>query len=209
MKDNIKKRLKKIYFALFLGKWCNIPYGITMSASEKYRLLSEFQQRFALETLVETGTYTGGTVEACRPFFKKLYSVELNLEMWQKAKDRFANDINVEIIQGDSAQVLETIVPKVSERTLYWLDAHYCLGQTSQGSLDTPILSELKTIFNSPYKNCYILIDDARCFIGWNDYPRVNFLEKMVRKQNSDLVFEVKDDVIRIYPGKKALSDTH
>ena len=82
---------------------------------------------------------------------------------------------------------------------LFWLDAHYSGGPTAKAEVETPIMQELDCIFAHPEAEEHILlIDDARCFTGENDYPSLKTLEGFIRDTNPGWSFEVKDDIIRI-----------
>ena len=120
---------------------------------------------------------------------------------------------NVDIIQGDSGKVFPAILPQIEEPCLFWLDGHYSAGITAKGQLETPIIEELQAIFNHPEKtNHVILIDDARCFTGENDYPELSELKELVAKNLPNHIWEVKDDIIRISlplnPGKSSTVQT-
>lgn len=58
---------------------------------------------------------------------------------------------------------------------------------------------ELKSIFSHKIKEHVILIDDARCFTGQEDYPTIRALKEFVMKNRPDYLFEVKDDIFRIH----------
>jgi hypothetical protein len=47
----------------------------------KQRAIKSYARRFGLSVFVETGTYLGDMVEAVRPHFKKIYSIELSEEL--------------------------------------------------------------------------------------------------------------------------------
>jgi hypothetical protein len=80
---------------------------------------------------------------------------------------------------------------------LFWLDGHYSGGVTGIGSLETPIIKELQTIFNHPLsKKHVILIDDARLFNGTRDYPKIEELQVFVKTQKENLEFYVENDII-------------
>ena len=55
----------------------------------------DFQKRFSLDMFIETGTYIGEMVNAVRSRFKKIYSIELGPELYQKAVKRFENEKNI------------------------------------------------------------------------------------------------------------------
>lgn len=52
--------------------------------------------------LVETGTYMGDMVEAQKARFRKVFSIELSIDLFNKAKKRFSKDKNVIYVQEDS-----------------------------------------------------------------------------------------------------------
>jgi hypothetical protein len=88
---------------------------------------------------------------------------------------------------------------------LFWLDAHWSGGSTAKGTVDTPIVQELKCVVNHVKADKHIiLIDDARCFTGKNDYPTLEFLKKYISGMFPDWIFEINDDIIRIYSGRRA-----
>src|SRR5436190_12313466 len=91
----------------------------------KARTLREYQRRFSLETLVETGTWLGLMVASMKPHFSRIYSVELNAALAEKARRRFRKCGHVTIYQGDSGAVLPLILAELKGPALFWLDAHY------------------------------------------------------------------------------------
>jgi hypothetical protein len=160
-------------------------------------------QKYALKhhsnTLIETGTYLGDTLEACKHIFKKLISIELDHDLYLSAVHKFINEPNITIYEGDSGKMLEKILKDINEPCLFWLDGHYSEGFTAKGELNTPIINELTTILKNNSSNNVILIDDARCFNGKDDYPTLTFLKDFVAQHDKNLRFEVEDDMIRIY----------
>lgn len=105
-------------------------------------------------------------------------------------------------MHGDSGKILPEILASLNKPCLFWLDAHYSDGITAKGDVETPIVSELEAIFNHSIQSHVILIDDARCFIGENDYPTIDWLREYILKQHLDWVFEVRDNIIRTHPIK-------
>ena len=132
--------------------------------------------------------------------FKRLYSIELGKELCAKAQKRFKSLKHIQILQGDSADELPKITKLLTERSLFWLDGHFSAGITAQGDKDTPIFSELNTIIDANDLEHIILIDDARCFVGKNDYPKLSELEKFVNSKRSNLSITVENDIIQIFP---------
>jgi hypothetical protein len=165
----------------------------------KQRTVKEYARRFDTHTLVETGTYLGDMVAACRNNFRRIFSVEVDSCLCELARDRFQKFSHISIVDGDSADILPGILDNIKDPCLFWLDGHYSEGSTSKGELETPIRRELECILSHPVAGHVILIDDARCFTGDNDYPTINEVQQMLVARNLDRFFDVKDDIIRIY----------
>lgn len=163
----------------------------------KEELIKNFAQTFNTQILIETGTYLGDMVQAMRKSFTRIISFELDQTLAAQAQDRFANDNHIEIIQGDSGKLLGELLKRINEPCLFWLDGHYSGGITAKGTLETPIKNELTAILSHPVDGHVILIDDARCFTGENDYPTLDELKTFVAQHN--LNFSVEHDVIRIH----------
>ncbi len=164
--------------------------------------IREIADRFQLETLVETGTFYGDMVEAMRPHFKTIYSIELSKALYRRAACRFHRYPNIHITQGDSAIELKAIVAHLDQPALFWLDGHYSDGITARGAQDTPIYEELIHIFNSPVTGHAILIDDARCFGAYPTYPSKDEISSFIRKHVPDCILDEHHDCIRILPNK-------
>lgn len=165
----------------------------------KRRLLKQFAKLLKASVLVETGTYLGEMVWSLKDNFKKIYSIELSARLYQMASLRFKQFSQIKIIQGDSAKILPNLVLNIGEPAMFWLDGHYSAGITAKGDLNTPIIQELKFIFEYCPKPVGIFIDDARCFNGSNDYPEISQLKKFVAGFKPDWRFEIRHDVICIY----------
>lgn len=165
----------------------------------KQNNIHEYRKRYKLETLVETGTFMGDMVAAQKEHFKFVYSIELSKELHFNAAERFKNDENVKIVQGDSAIVIKDILSELKEPALFWLDGHYSAGVTAKADKDTPILLELEHILSHKHPHI-ILIDDARLFIGENDYPTIPELCEFVLSRSPSKKISVADDIIRILP---------
>ena len=164
----------------------------------KHATIKDYAKRFGLSVLVETGTYSGGTIAATKNQFAEIYSIELSPEFHKSAKERFGDDPKVHLLLGDSGVVLRQILLTMNQTALFWLDAHYSGGSTAQGAVDTPIIQELDTILTLR-PNSVVLIDDARCFDGSNSYPTLAELGQYVRDKAPHWIFTVKHDIIRLH----------
>lgn len=163
----------------------------------KQMIINEYREKYNYNILVETGTYLGDMVEAQKKHFKKIYSIELGSDLFEKAKNRFKNDKNVTIIQGDSGKVLPHILSNIDEPSIFWLDGHYSAGMTAKGDKECPIFEELDSIFKSKNMEHVFLIDDARCFTGEGDYPSIEALTEYIKGKNNKYQVKILHDIIR------------
>ena len=169
----------------------------------KEKTIREYARKASIGTFIETGTLLGDMVEASRNAFDRLWSVELDEALFQRARQRFSEWPRIAILRGDSGQVLGELLPMIKEPALFWLDGHYSgvyqNNQTAKGVRETPIAQELEHILAHPVTGHVILIDDARLFVGCNDYPTIAGLREIIATKHADWVLDVKDDIIRIH----------
>jgi predicted O-methyltransferase YrrM len=88
-------------------------------------------------TFIETGTWIGLNADIVSKHFDKVISFEVNQEFYQKALENNINNQNVELIFGNSGEVLKNYI-NCEENTIFFLDAHW--GEY------WPLLDELETI---------------------------------------------------------------
>jgi len=206
--QSFKIRIKRIppvrYFhnEITYWKWlcCNKP--VPPPPIVKQMVIEEYAGKYNVPVFVETGTYRGDTIYAVKNLFGKIYSIELDATLYEKAKQRFSKYPNISILRGDSAKVLPDILSAIKQPCLFWLDAHYSGKGTTKSDKETPICEEIDIIARCLKVNCVILIDDARDFKGQNDYPALEKLRQFVLSRYPAHTFEVKDDIIRIYEDK-------
>lgn len=164
----------------------------------KQLVVADYGRRFNTSVLIETGTYNGHMVMAMLDRFREIHSIELDATLCANAQHQFSRHRHVHIWQGSSDQVLPLVLQKVDQSCLFWLDAHYSGGKTAKSDLSTPIMRELDFILNHPCSMRHVLlIDDARCFNGEDDYPTLVQVRDLILGKYPDWCFEVRDDIIR------------
>jgi hypothetical protein len=173
----------------------------------KKDIILQYSHRYQISIFIETGTFIGEMVIAVRDHFEKIISIELSKELSQRATKKFADARHIQIINGDSAKILDQVLPSVTGKKLFWLDAHYSGGFSAKGTVFTPIQQELCTIFKYSSGKDVILIDDARLFTGQNDYPTLDTIKHLVLTNLPLCAYRVEDDIIRIFPQTHAESD--
>jgi len=131
--------------------------------------------QYSCNVFVETGTGIGtGLAYALTHNFDKLYSMEINYQLYHECKDKF-NDSRLELIHNTSLSGLKIILPELdkNDKVLFWLDAHFPGADFQLGSYDDkiseilklPLKSEIELIHKTR-KNCkdVFIIDDLQLF---------------------------------------------
>jgi len=142
---------------------------------------------------IETGTYHGDTVAVAMDFgFQTIHSIEINYQLFKQCQQRFKHNDCIKIHCGDSPDVLQKILQKITARCTFWLDAHRSFSLHTPGSNvygPNPLIQELDAIALSPRKDHVIFIDDCRLF----DTESWNFLSKQ----------SIVDRILEINPNYK------
>ena len=131
---------------------------------------------------VETGAGPcGGSRAALQLGFPRIFVVEFDPELYAKAAGRFRNNPEVEVVYGDSGEVLTDVIAPIEEPITFWLDAHGKSCDTTGNLSKKPLLRELAAIAAHPLRDKHtILIDD------WDvvEHPRraPHLTEKTVRE---------------------------
>ena len=162
----------------------------------KQRTVREYAQKYDLHTLVETGTYYGEMVAAMKDRFSRIYSVEYDHQLAQRAIKKFSRYSHIRILEGDSQQVIPELLQSLSAPALFWLDAGYYGWAGLQGNKQR-LTTELEAILRHPVQHV-ILMDDARGLNGQNGAPTVAELKQRIESEFPGWFVEVKYDILRI-----------
>src|ERR1700733_9721227 len=143
-------------------------------------MLKRLQQNFNCAYFIETGTYLGETPAYLQSQFSKIFTIELDDNLFKAATSRLSHFSNVECLQGDSQDVLKRIVPQLDKQAMFWLDGHYSGTGTAKGIVSAPLLEELQIIGSSKIKDHVIVIDDISDFSAVEgNIPLSKVLEKL------------------------------
>lgn len=165
----------------------------------KQRAVLEYAGKFGLITLVETGTYYGEMIAAVANRFRRIYSIELDHELAHRAQQRFRNEPQIKVIEGDSQKVVPQLLEQIDEPCLWWLDAGYC-GWVGEIGNPNRLGSEFKAILDDRRFQHVILMDDADGINGEGGSPTLEQLIAMIQANYSDRRVEVARNIIRITP---------
>jgi hypothetical protein len=193
-----QKKIFGSYFSKLHKEWGKDTSVLPPSHLSKQQHLKKWAKKNGLHILVETGTDLGEMVFAMQDDFNTIISIELAEVFYKKAKRRF-NQKHIQLLHGDSGKLLKDVMQQLEEPALIWLDGHYSGGATAKGEKECPVYEELQNIFSSKFDHT-ILVDDARLFIGINDYPTINELKAFVITNKPSYQFLLDNDAIIITP---------
>ena len=165
----------------------------------KQRAVLEHARAFGLTTLIETGTYYGEMIAAVARHFLQIYSIELDPRLARLAQQRFQSYSHVEIIEGDSQTVVPSLLPRLKERSLFWLDAGYCGWGGGIGNPNR-LGSEFSAILSDRIPDHVILMDDADGINGEGGSLTLAELIAFIESNYPNRRVEVVQNIIRITP---------
>jgi|WetSurMetagenome_2_1015567.scaffolds.fasta_scaffold461682_1 hypothetical protein len=165
------------------------------------------------DVVVETGTYQGETTCYLEdlPQIREVYTIELDLFLFENARNSFKNLNKISAWHGDSPKILPFIFKEISpeSKVCVFLDAHYSGGCTARGKLASPLQAELEVLQNYAGRIHQIIIDDIQvCYdvsqgrayqtIYHEGWPAIEKVEELIKNILPDQKIEV-DKEIRPY----------
>jgi len=166
-----------------------------------------------LEVAVETGTNLGDSTAVLGEMVDRVWTVELSPKYAAWARDRHAAAPGITVLEGDSATVLAGLAPRIHRPTLYWLDAHWCAGDSAGYEAQCPLLGEIEALETSPSAaESAILIDDASFFLACpypdyrrSDWPTFVEVADRLRARHPRYVTTLLDVIIATPPAGRGL----
>jgi hypothetical protein len=167
-------------------------------------LVTRIAKATRFDNFVETGTYQGGTCFWAAGHFKNVYTIEIDPEMSKSTASKPDCPKNIEFLIGNSKDILPQLVAnKLSGRSFFWLDGHWCGGGGKDE--ECPLLLELEAIRD--LKSAVIFVDDARCFLGplpephdATHWPMIDTIFYKLHELFPDNFTTIQDDVIMSVP---------
>jgi len=130
-------------------------------------LASDLVQARGLQAAVETGTYRGDSARFLRSLCPRVWSIEISAALHAAAAAKHAGVPGLELLQGDSAELLPDLLAGIDEPALFWLDGHAMPGVREVGERQCPVIAEISAINASAHgREACILIDDAVLFLA-------------------------------------------
>ena len=156
----------------------------------KAAVLAEYFEKHKPAVVIETGVWEGWG--SCFQFHNRaqVIAIEQNDESAERAR---ANGYNV--LTGDSAYILPTLIRTLETPAMFWLDAHTVEWIDGYGSC--PLLDELRTIREWEHgPSSVVLVDDIRMMddTGWPGLPAV------LGACAGTWEHQILDDILRLTP---------
>lgn len=172
-------------------------------------LVEALCERRPFDLFFESGGYKGDSVALVQAHFPRIVTVELSELYVGELRARFKDSKKVEVVHGDSAQVLKQRHQELSAQgVLYWLDAHWCAapGVLMKGP-QCPLLDELAAL-GKLNEHSVVIIDDARLFLApppqphaINDWPSFFELKsRLDRCLGATHEYLIVNDCIVVFP---------
>ena len=174
--------------------------GNTMGELNRHDL-KHYIDKYTLQVFVETGTGRGVGLNYALQFnFKKLFSIEINEQLYKENRQRI-NDSRCCLINKNSIDGLREVMTQIDkEGTLFWLDAHFPGADFKYASYDDehpkeikyPLESELQLLCSTrSIQNDVFIIDDLQLYEEGNFELKMEqaFVEK--HKQNGQFIYDI------------------
>jgi FkbM family methyltransferase len=127
-------------------------------------LVLRLAREFDIRCFVKSGTHRAETACWAADHFERVITIELSGHFHAIAAGAIAGRCNIELLLGDSRQHLAKLAASLPP-AIFWLDAHWGLGQTAGENQPCPLLDELAAIAPC-WERAYVLADDARYFLA-------------------------------------------
>ena len=167
-----------------------------MFEDDKRRYLADIARSSHVSMFIETGTYLGKTASLLADVCQRVVTVEIEPSLYERASELFKDRPHVQVLAGDSRDLMPKILADLTEPALFWLDGHFS-GGISGGRAEPPITSEIQAILRHPIQDHIVVIDDARLFRGRQGYPQIREIVRLVEKESAYKV-ALFADLIRI-----------
>ncbi len=169
-------------------------------------LVFQLKDTYNLSCFIEGGTYRGDTALWASKYFNEVITIEAQEEIYSTTQKKYEHLTNVDFRFGNTREVLAKIMPTHDKSSLFWLDAHWSVGDTYGEDDECPILDELQIIAQSSQKH-FIFIDDARLFLSppakphkIENWPTISQIIHKLEKFQYPIYIIIFDDIIVCVP---------
>lgn len=127
----------------------------------------KLRDKYGIKTVIETGTYKGGTTRWLSDNFERVITVELNDTYFKEAQKNLHSRKNVIMLQGNTSEILPHLLG--NRDVIIFLDAHW--------NAYNPLLDELDIIMSAKVKPKIVVVHDFKVpdhpEFGYDTYPNI------------------------------------
>jgi len=186
---NYWKAVQRTLFVCLIGS-ATVGYATTSS-----QVLGKYKNKYFVETSSCNGD---GIQKALDAGFAEIYSIELSPMYAEHCRERFKDQPNVHIVEGDSAVVLWDVIKALDAPITFWLDGHYSGSNTVKSAEMAALRLKIHAIKKHPIKTHTILIDDVRDFGTQNmDFMTLNQVIRKIKKVNAGYVISYDEGIMK------------
>ena len=127
-----------------------------------------FSSEFNIGVFLETGTAGGESIREAALIFPICHTIEI-----VEGRADGSYPPNVTTHTGDSGKLIGDLATRYKDHKIFfWLDAHWSEPTESpESTIECPLMQEIDSIFHAGLKEPFIMIDDARLFLGPVPWP--------------------------------------
>lgn len=172
-------------------------------------LVIKLRDLLGAKIFIEAGTFQGGTARWAASHFEQVVTIENSKIFYQNTNEKYKDLENINFLFGDTRNHFKEIVPTLEQPAIFWLDSHWCGGDSYGETDQCPLLEELNIINKSQIDHT-IIIDDARLFCAPppipNDpifWPTIDKIIDAILTNFPDRYIVIQEDVILAVPGSQ------
>jgi hypothetical protein len=174
---------------------------------DEFKSLKDHSRYSNLRNFVETGTYKADTTMQAAEKFDFVYTTEIVPVLYENSKRIASRFDNISFYLGDSVELLQTIMPQVSDGAVFFLDAHQSGHDTGNNKKQlVPLIEEINTILSFDLGPSVFILDDLRLWKGqekaawgWDQISTLGILKLFVKHGKTIVDFYEKNDRFWIY----------
>jgi hypothetical protein len=169
-------------------------------------LVLQLKERFSIKNFIETGTYLGGTSSWAASHFEQVITIENSRTIYSQTVAKYRHVPNIEFLFGHSKELLKSVVPALDGPAIFWLDGHWCGGESYGEDDPCPLLDEIETL-NTVLVDHFLLIDDARLFTSppprphrIDEWPSIDHIIESLKAGRHERYIVIFEDVMIAVP---------
>lgn len=129
-----------------------MPYQSEAFNNDSYveHIFLTLKERHDIKYAIELGSCVGGTTKWLSNNFDNVITIEINPIYRDICLSRTSGSSNIESILGDTIEVLPSIINRIPEKSIWFIDSHW---------KNCPLLQELKIISSAGIKPVIVIHD--------------------------------------------------